>query len=397
MSTIIVRYAEIGLKGKNRGDFENQLVVNICRVLRITKTQIEKQRGQIVIEVKEKLVSQAKERLKKVFGVAWFAEAEVCSSNIEAITSESVDLFQKTLALDPSLEKISAQDEKRTAFAVRASRSCKNVVFTSKDVENAVGDVVRKATKAKVNLSQPNITIFVNVCKNKSYLFVNKIPGSGGLPVGTSGKVLSLLSGGFDSIASSYLMAKRGAQVDFLHFHVFPSAKQIESTKMPDLWKKLSGYTLSKHVYLANYSPFQMAVMDAGKRQEKYELVVFRRLMAQVAEKLAQEHDYQALVLGDSLGQVASQTMENIVAVDKTVHVPIFRPLIGMDKLEVVNLVKSIDLEKQATENYKDCCSIVSTHPATKANLEIVENIEKEIEVEKVAEKMSDKVYRVSI
>jgi len=228
-------------------------------------------------------------------------------------------------------------------------------------------------------------------------VFSKKIAGPGGLPVGTSGKVLVLLSGGFDSIAASYLLAKRGASVDFLHFHVFPNKEGVLKSKMPEIWSGLKKFTFSKKVFLSSYSPFQMKVLDLKRREEKLELVIFRRVMVRVAAEIAKENGYQALVLGDSLGQVASQTMENIVAVDKAVELPIFRPLIGSDKMEVVDLVRKIDLERVATVAYKDCCSIVSTRPSTKANLEKVLVLEKKLEIEKVVKEMIAKVEKIGI
>jgi thiamine biosynthesis protein ThiI len=164
---------------------------------------------------------------------------------------------------------------------------------------------------------------------------------------------------------------------------------------MPGLWQTLSEHTLSHSVYLANYAPFQMAVLDLPMRLQKYELVTFRRAMVRVGEKLAERLGYDALVLGDSLGQVASQTMENISAVDRAVEIPIFRPLIGMDKVEVVDLVRGIGLEEAAAAPYKDCCSIIARHPATRAHLDRVQEIEERIDIERIVEEMAATVERV--
>jgi len=198
-----------------------------------------------------------------------------------------------------------------------------------------------------------------------------------------------LLSGGFDSIASSYLMSKRGAKVDYLHFHVFADQKKVLNSKIKSIVDKLSSYTQSQKLFLSSYTPFQITALEIDSKLQKQELVVFRRLMVKVGENLAKKHGYQALVLGDSLGQVASQTMENIVAVDESVGIPIFRPLIGMDKKDIINLVKNIDLEKQAIKPYKDCCSLVSKKPATRANLEKVKQIESDYPIDKVINKIT--------
>ena len=364
MAKILVRYAEIGLKGGNLSYFENQLIKNIKLSLG-SKVSVEKQRKQFLITLPSNLINQSINKLQKVFGIAWLANVEETKTNLKDVTDIAVKLAGKP-----------------KSFALRVSRVDKTIKLASQDVAIKVGDKVRLATKAKVNLKNPELEVFINLNKNYTHLYTIKIPGPGGLPVGTSGKVLSLLSGGFDSIAASYMLAKRGAQVDFLHFHVFSDHQMVLNSKIKKITDKLSDYTFSKNLYLASYSPFQMSVLGLDKRDQKQELVVFRRLMAKVGESLAQKHGYQALVLGDSLGQVASQTMENIVAVDQAVDVPIFRPLIGMDKKDIIALVKKLGLEKQAIKPYKDCCSIVSKTPTTKANLEKVKSIENRIKIE---------------
>lgn len=383
MKTIVVRYGEIGLKGKNRIDFERKLVANIKRVVD-KSVEVNRAHKQILLTLPETAVEATKKRLKTVFGIAWFAPVSQCENSLEKISETAVKLAKR-------LKK-----GKRT-FAVRATRAIKQISFTSGDIERKVGDAIRKSTNLKVDLTNPDLTVHVAVDKEKSFVFADKIKGPGGLPVGSSGRVLSLLSGGFDSIVSSHQMAKRGAKVDFLHFHVFPQAKKVLETKMPKIWNQLANHTLSSKIFLASYIPFQMAVLDLERRGERYELVVFRRLMVKVGERLAEKLGYQALVLGDSLGQVASQTMENIVAVEEGVNIPIFRPLIGQDKLEVVNLVKLIGLEKEATTTYKDCCSIISTHPSTRANLTRVKQMERAIRLDEIVETIVEQLDEVVI
>lgn len=379
MKHIIVRYAEIALKGRNRSVFEKRLVDNIKLVLGIYASQVRRETGQIIVEISLKKIELVLQKLGRVFGIAWYAEARRCESDKKEIVDKAFDFAKKNL-------------NRVDGFAVRASRSEKSLSFTSKDIENWVGDAVRKGLGLKVDLSDPDKTIYISVGKNSTYIFGEKLQGAGGLPIGTSGKVLSLLSGGFDSIASSYLLAKRGAEVDFLHYHVFPDEKGVLDSKMPKIWDKLSEFTLSKRVFLASYIPFQMRVIDLKRKDERLELVVFRRLMVRVGEEIAKKYRYQALVLGDSLGQVASQTMENIVVIDDAVSIPIFRPLIGFDKVQIIDLVKRIGLEGVASDSYKDCCSLVSTHPSTKADLVKVERLEKLLRVEEIVGEVVDSV-----
>ena len=368
MPKILVRYAEIALKGGNLSYFENQLIKNIK--LSLGKgIIIERQRKQFVLTIPSNLINQSLKKLKKIFGIAWFTEIHESRSNLKDISKVAINIIGKP-----------------KSFAIRASRSDKRLPFTSQDIAIKVGSDVNQSSKAKVDLKTPEVNLYISAGKEQTHLYLDKIPGPGGLPVSTSGKVLSLLSGGFDSIASSYLISKRGAQVDYLHFHVFADHQKVLDSKIKTIADKLTQSTLSQKLMLASYTPYQMAVLDLNPKEAKHELVVFRRLMAKVGEGIAKKYDYQALVFGDSLGQVASQTMENIVVVDEAVDIPIFRPLIGMDKKDIISLVKTIDLEKEAIKPYKDCCSIVSKTPSTIANLEIIKKIEKQININKLTD-----------
>lgn len=382
MRTMIVRYAEIALKGENRRDFERKLAKNIRQTLDLPRNQVQLQRDQIVLRIAPERIEEAKAGLRKVFGVAWFAEVTRSANDLDAIRETVYEVAGHLL-------------DAQTPFALRTKRSNKHLPFTSRDVNMLVGADLQQRTGAPVDLTHPDVTVHIAVKSRSTYVYAERIDGPGGLPVGTNGRVLSLLSGGFDSIASSYLLAKRGAGLDYLHFHVFPTQAGVMRSKMPGLWQTLSEHTLSSRVYLANYTPFQMAVLDLPMRLQKYELVTFRRVMARVGEKLAERLGYDALVFGDSLGQVASQTMENISAVDRAVEIPIFRPLIGMDKVEVVDLVRDIRLDEAAAAAYKDCCSIVARHPATRANLDRVREIEERIDVDRVVEEMVNSVEAV--
>ena len=353
MQKVLVHYAEIGLKGGNLGIFENKLIKNIKIALKNPSLQIIKAQKQIVISGEK--INLAK--LKTVFGIAWFAPVITAANDQPAIAAAALKVA-----------------EPKKTFAVRAHHH----------LEVAIGDIIRTKKKIKVDLSNPQQTIYIKEFNHQALVFNQKIPGSGGLPVGTSGKVLCLLSGGFDSIAAAYLLAKRGAQVDFLHFHVFPDEKKVLASKIMEITEKLNFFTLSQKLFLASYIPFQMKVLDLDRRGEKQELVVYRRLMVRVGEEIAKKYDYQALVLGDSLGQVASQTMENICAVDQAVSLPLFRPLIGMDKKDIIDSVRQIGLYEETIKPYKDCCSLISIHPATKADLTKIQKIEKSIKIETI-------------
>ena len=383
MVVVLVRYAEIALKGSNRPFFEEKLYQNLQRVLDLPPSRVKHFRTQFAIYPSPREFNRVLEDLRKVFGVAWYAPARTCRTSLGAI-------------VQTGLEVAKANVKPGDTFAVRAQRADKALPFTSPDLERELGEAVRQATGAQVDLDDPDTTIYVSTSTEESYVYAEKFPGPGGLPVGTSGRVLSLLSGGPDSIASSYYLARRGAQVDFLHFHVFPNKDAVLDSKIIPIVSKLSKYTLSDQLYLSSYLPFEMQVLGLQVRDARYELVVFRRFMARIAEALAQKHGYQAIVLGDSLGQVASQTMENIAAVDEAVSIPVFRPLIGMDKVEIMDLVQEIGLLEEAIAPYKDCCSLITPKPVIKAYLPFVHTIEKDLNLSRVVEEMVDEVEVVA-
>jgi tRNA uracil 4-sulfurtransferase len=384
MTKIIVRYAEIALKGSNRHIFVRQLKNNIVRILGVSPRAVRHHHHQFVVRVRDSETDQMLNKLRKVFGIAWFAPTHTCPSNMEDIIQTGRDVAMRII--DPS-----------KTFAIRAQRPDKSLPFTSVDIERQLGEAVRTMSGATVDLGNPDITIYVTAFSETTYIYTEKVPGPGGLPVYTSGKVLSLLSGGLDSIAASFNMAKRGAEVDFLHFHVFPTHLPVLESPISKIVSKLSTSTLSKYLYLASYIPFEVHMLDLNRADAKYELVVFRRLMARVAERLAEKHDYQALVLGDSLGQVASQTLENMVAVDKAVSIPVFRPLIGSDKKDIMKLVQNIGLFKEANAPYKDCCSLLSPNPVLETSIERVDDLERKLDMDTICKEILASIVKVSI
>lgn len=384
MKKIIVRYAEIALKGSNRHIFIRQLKNNIIHILGIPAGAVKHRHHQFIVRVRDNETEHMLKKLKKVFGVAWFAPTHSCPSTMEAIVQTGTEIALKTMA------------EGKT-FAIRAQRADKKLPFTSVEIEQQLGEAVRTTCGTRVDLNHPEITIFVTASTDNAFIYTDKIAGPGGLPVHTSGKVLSLLSGGLDSIVASFNMAKRGTEVDFLHFHMYPSHLTVLDSPIAEIASKLATTTLSKYLYLASYTPFETQILDLDRGDAKYELVVFRRLMARVAQKLAEKQGYQAIVLGDSLGQVASQTLENIVAVDEAVSIPIFRPLIGTDKKDIMKLVQKIGLFKQANTPYKDCCSLLSPNPSLETSIENVHALENKLDIDAIVAEISESVKTIPI
>ena len=253
------------------------------------------------------------------------------------------------------------------------------------ELENAIGSEISRRFTIKVDLKNPELSVFIEIADD-AYVYFQKKQGLKGLPVDVSGNVLSLLSGGIDSPVASYLMMKRGCRVNFIHFHVFRDNNLIKDTKMRYLLEILNKYQGNSRIYLVPYYHFEMAVLTTVNTKG-HEMILFRRFMVRVAEKISHQNGFKALVTGDSLGQVASQTMENIAQITKIVKIPIFQPLIAYDKQEIVDLAKKAGTYELAIENYKDCCSIVSANPRTKPNKKIIQLLEERMNMEEVVAK----------
>ena len=358
----LIHYGELALKGKNRSLFENKLKENIERE---TGGRVTKYRGRLVLEDGEP------SGLKNVFGISWYAQAVRVDKDYECI---------KRRVLSEVNERVAG----KKSFGVFVKRSDKSFPYTSMELENKVGAEISGSFGIKVDLKSPELSIFIEIA-DEAYIYFNKIQGLKGLPVDVSGSVLALLSGGIDSPAASYLMMKRGCRVNFIHFHVFSDNTQIKNTKMPRVFEALNRYQRNSRIYLAPYYPFEMEILKA-QNTGGHELVLFRRFMVKVAERIALQNGFKALVTGDSLGQVASQTMENIAQITKIVSIPVFQPLIAYDKQEIVDLAKQIGTYELSIENYKDCCSIVSSNPRTKANTSQIRSLEERMNIDRVIE-----------
>lgn len=366
-NTFLIHYGELGLKGRNRKDFENRLLKNISNKLKYCSLDIAvtMQHRYLTIELPtEEHVPTVSNLLSKTFGISWFAVA-------------------KTLPRDTDQKKISAEvltlarthAAPETTFRISAKRADKSFPLTSSELERTIGaEVIQNTEYSSVNLSDPDHTYFIEIDHSNIFIFDRRHSGPGGLPIGSSGKALTLFSGGFDSPVAAYLMAKRGCTVDFLNFFVKEPGK---TDKVPRLASKLSEYTGSGRLHLAPYLPFNMAILEA---ESNYELVLFRRFMLRVGEILAKKYGYDLLVTGDSLGQVASQTVENIHATEDALEeVLCLRPLIGMDKEDIITISREIDLFDIAREPEKDCCSLIDRHPKTKVTLDTIREEEKKI------------------
>ena len=356
----LIHYGELSLKGRNRSLFEIKLQENIQAM---TGGKVLRQRGRFVME------GGNPEALSHVFGISWYASAYVVDKDYESI-------------LKAVLKRVGGIIEGKTDFGVYANRSDKGFPMPSMELASRIGGEVAARFGLPVNLKSPSLRVNIEIA-DRVYIYFDRIEGLRGFPTGVSGKVLSLLSGGIDSPVSSFLMMKRGCRVDFIHFHVFSDNNRVFGSKMEELARTLDSYQGESRLHLVPYYPFEMALLGAGD-VKGHELILFRRFMARVACRVAAAEGCQALVTGDSLGQVASQTMENIALFREAASLPVFQPLIAFDKQEIVDYAKKIGTYDVSIADYKDCCSIVSSGPRTRANRRRVEEFEKAMNIESV-------------
>lgn len=359
----LIHYGELSLKGRNRAEFELKLVENIERV---ASGSVSRYRGYFVMKGGNPAL------LERVPGISWYAETLVVQSDLNAIIDTVINAIQ-TMQPDPS-----------SSFGVLARRPDKRFPHTSMEIASIVGDRIVERFGLKADLGAPDLRVFIEVA-DRAYIFFEKKEGMRGFPTDVSGRVLSLISGGIDSPVSSYLMMKRGCRVDLLHFHVYADNRMVENTKMTKIFSRLNEFQLGTRIFLLPYYVFESAVLRLAD-MAGYELVLFRRFMIGVAARIADEYKIMALVTGDSLGQVASQTIENIALVKEAVKLPIFQPLITYDKQEIIDLARKIGTYEMSIQGYKDCCSIVSANPRTRARRDRVLEMEGKMNIEEVIE-----------
>ncbi len=369
---VVVHYAEIGLKGSNRGLFENQLRRNIIRALSDTTLgSVERSFGRLLIYFPKSFDWPAiSSRLSRVFGIAHFSPAVITDQNIESITGAAV---------------LQMKQGGYKTFRVTTKRSQKEFPMTSPELSALIGASIVKETGTRVDLTNPDRICFIEIFNKNSLIYSEKIAGLGGLPSGVSERAVSLLSSGIDSPVSSWKMIKRGVKLIFVHFHSVPATTQasIENTKQ--LVKLLTGYQYKSKLYLVPFLAVQQQIMIGSPAD--YRVLFYRRSMFRMAEMIALRERAAVLVTGENVGQVASQTLSNIRAVNDAIQLPVLRPLAGEDKKEIINLAHQIGTFEISTEPYEDCCSLyVPRHPETKADPKKIEEIDRQLDLSKLHE-----------
>lgn len=371
---ILVRYGELALKGKNRSEFEDRLVKNIrMKLADIPGVKVVKSFGRIFVETERAHRSSVLRGLGDVFGVVGFSPAERVESDLEAIKGAAVRLVEY-------------QEPFPRTFKITAKRADKSFPYSSGEINRQVGaHILRNIKGLKVDVHHPDLTIHVEVRGKYTYVYGDDLPGPGGLPVGTSGKVMLLLSGGIDSPVAGYLALKRGAELLAVHFHSYPYTSERSRQKVIDLARILTRFAGRIRLHIVPFTEIQTEIRQ--KCLESYSITVMRRMMFRISERLARREEALALVTGESLGQVASQTLESMNAINEVVSIPVLRPLIGMDKQEIMSLAKKIGTYETSVLPYEDCCTVfLPRSPKTRPDLETTRKTESRLDVDRLVE-----------
>jgi thiamine biosynthesis protein ThiI len=371
--TILVHYHEINLKGNNRGWFEDRLQRHITVLLRdVAHGPIRRFAGSLVIELPENATQDEIDtitfRLQGVFGIANFIVARETPADLDAIKIVLAELAAST---------------RFESFKIDARRGTKEFPLNSQELNQRLGAYVVELTNARVRMENPDAVFLVEIVSGRAFLSVGKIQGAGGLPSGTGGKVLCLISGGLDSPVAAWRMMRRGCRVKYIHFHSFPHTTAESQDKVRNILRILSRYQLESVLHMVPFAEVQREIVAYAPLPLR--VVLYRRFMMRIAEAVAKQEKAAAVVTGDSLGQVASQTLENIRTISAAVTIPIFRPLIGDDKEDIIRIARAIGTYETSIQADQDCCSLfVPKHPETMSNIEQAERAEQQLDVSKL-------------
>ena len=383
---ISVSLGEIVLKGLNRKYFEDRLIKNMKRVLRdFGEYRIYKEQGKIYIEGLDAHQDDAIRRLRKVFGLVYISPCIRTSREMEDIRKAGLTLVKDKL-----------HGDKITTFKVETSRSDKRYPLKSPEISRDVGGyVLRNTENLKVDVHNPDFMLYVDI-KEYGYVYIDRTKAYGGLPIGTNGKGLLLLSGGIDSPVAGFMMAKRGVEVDAVHFHSYPFTSQRAEEKVQDLAKIVSMYTGPMKIYSINLLNIQKEINNNCPEDEM--TILSRRFMMRIAEEISREKGHQVLITGENLGQVASQTIYSVDVINRSVQMPILRPLIGMDKVDIIEISKDIETYETSIKPFEDCCSVfLPKHPVTRPKLGEIEESEEALDIESLVKEAIDGMKVVSI
>ena len=367
-----IHYAEVGLKGKNRSFFEKRLANNIKLSLQGTGyAEVERLHDRILVHLGQHAnITEIKERLRQVMGIAHFEFSCRTENNIAAIKAAALRQIR-----DVSCESLK----------VETRRADKTFPLTSPEVSAEVGGYLVKETGTRADMHNPDLTCWIKITHNAAYIATEKIQGIGGLPVGVSGKVLVMLSGGIDSPVAAWQMIKRGAKAVFIHFYSYPYTDKASLEKVIEIAQILAVSNYRSTIYLVPFADLQQTIVAATPAP--FRVLLYRRMMTRIAQRVATMVDAEALVTGESLAQVASQTLTNLRTIEAIAEIPILRPLIGEDKAEIITKAQRIGTFDVSIRPHQDCCSLfVPKHPATRASLSDLAHAESELAIDTLVE-----------
>ena len=382
---LAVSFGEIFLKGRNRNVFYKTAINNIKRNIKeIGYDDMYSESSKLYIKADRNDFDKLTEEIKKVFGIIYISEVVKCEKTLEDISETSKGMIKYY------------EKEKDLTFKVESKRTDKSFPLTSPELNaNIGGDILKEYNNLKVDIHNPDFTVFIDV-KSSAYIYIKRTRGLGGLPLGSSGDGLLLLSGGIDSPVAGFMMAKRGMNINAIHFHSYPFTSKRAHLKAMDLAKILSKYTGKMTIYSINLAEIYKAISKNCPRRET--TILSRRFMMRIASKISEKYEYQALITGESLGQVASQTIESMSVINESSKYPILRPLIAMDKKDIIEISEKIGSYEKAIEPYDDCCSIFAPDsPVTKPKLKYIEKSEENLDIESLEDEAINNMEIIEI
>ncbi len=410
--TFLLKYGEIGIKGKNRGQFEEALVNQVRHALSKVEGEFEvtREQGRIYVNVIGEDDSfdtdEVIEALQRVFGLVGICPVlKVPVGDPEVIAEDMIRFVAQTYDLTPVMnaEPGSGEDvealENAITFKVHTRRANKQYPVTSMDVDAKVGEMLLDAFPGamKVDVHHPDVMLYIEI-RDEVFLYSKIIPGPGGMPVGTNGRAQLLLSGGIDSPVAGWMIAKRGVTLDATYFHAPPYTSERAKQKVVDLAKLVARYSGPIRLHIVNFTDIQLAIYEKCPHDEL--TIIMRRYMMKIAEAFAKQDGSMALITGESIGQVASQTIQSLVCTDDAATIPVFRPLIGFDKQDIIDLSLKIDTYETSILPFEDCCTIfVAKHPVTKPRLDIIQRSEEKLKdgIDEMVEKAINEAETIRI
>ena len=384
---ILLKLGEIVLKGLNRKAFEQKLMSNVRRRLEpIGKFRVYCLQSTVYVEAEEDGADMdaAFDALKKVFGVIKLSRAAACEKDKDAIANLAIEYLREDM-------------ERVRSFKVESKRSDKSFPMTSIELSQYVGGLLAEAyPQVQVDVHEPELTVHLEVRDLAAYVHATPVPGAGGMPVGSNGVAVTLLSGGIDSPVSSYMIAKRGVRLVPVHFFSFPYTSELAKEKVLDLAKLLTAYTGRMTLQIVPFTHIQEEI----RRQcpEEYFTLIMRRFMMRIAQNIAEHNDCKAIVTGENLGQVASQTMEAMASTQAVTDLPVLQPLIGMDKAEIIQIARRIGTFDTSILPYEDCCTVFTPrHPKTHPVVADVAQAESVLDIDALVQEAVDGIERIRI